>query len=413
MDRDKYIFEKAMNRIDVKFIEEPLQRKEQMSTKEKTALKTNPSLLLIAAAMIICFIMGGVLFLKSNPLRPDESVEPTVIARTEATDVLTIEEQILLLVAEKKNVPVSDGQVHYSHNGYYAEDFAPFYGGTYVNAEGKRVVCLARSAGEKAVREAEELLQDKCDLYKEVKYSYSDLINVMSDLANYYHSEEYAAKTFQITKFEIDAAENVVQVSLTSLEKSDLDEICKHTRFPEAVKFSLTSEIRIPAEPNAPAYYGILQCERDSDIDAFVRSKVDEMLEGIIFDPTFYHAEDRDLNDLYILAPFKLWQETETGLREVEEFIQYPVASNGRVICTIIVIRASGELHYNVSDMYVIELNQACSDNRNRVVVFDEEAAEIGDHEKAIRLAFLSDDHEGEHDANNNVFLNVSGRYHQ
>ena len=97
---------------------------------------------------------------------------------------------------------------------------------------------------------------------------------------------------------------------------------------------------------------------------------------------------------------------------ELEEFIQYPVASNGRVICTIIVTRAGGELHYNVSDMYVLELNQVCCDNRNRVLVFDEEAFEKGDHEKAIRLVFLPDDDGSQHPSEDNVFLDLSGEYH-
>ena len=96
---------------------------------------------------------------------------------------------------------------------------------------------------------------------------------------------------------------------------------------------------------------------------------------------------------------------------EVENFFQYPVASNGRVICTIIVTRDGEELHYNVGDIYVRELNLSCNDNRNRVVVFDEEAFEIGDREKSIRLAFLSNDKEDEHDSEANIFLNLSSKY--
>ena len=162
---------------------------------------------------------------------------------------------------------------------------------------------------------------------------------------------------------------------------------------------------------NAPISYGILHCERDQEVDKFVCAMVDEMLEDVVADPAFYHAEDRDLNDLYVLAPFKLWRETEKGLVEVENFFQYPVASNGRVICTIIVTRDGEELHYNVGDIYVRELNLSCNDNRNRVVVFDEEAFEIGDREKSIRLAFLSNDKEDEHDSEANIFLNLSSKY--
>ena len=52
-----------------------------------------------------------------------------------------------------------------------------------------------------------------------------------------------------------------------------------------------------------------------------------------------------------------------------------------------------------------------CNDNRNRVVVFDEEAFEIGDHEKAIRMMLLPDDDGSEHSVEENIFLNVSGKY--
>ena len=162
---------------------------------------------------------------------------------------------------------------------------------------------------------------------------------------------------------------------------------------------------------NAPVSYGILHCERDQEVDEFVRTMADEMLEDVVADPAFFHAEDRDLSNLYILAPFKLWKETETGLVEVEDFFQYPIASNGRVICTIIVTRVGAELHYNVGDIYVRELNLSCNDNRNRVVVFDEEAFEVGDREKGIRLAFLSNDKGDEHDSEANIFLNLSSKY--
>jgi hypothetical protein len=418
MDREEYLFEKAMNRIDVKFIEEPVLRKGRKNAviTEKKTFNPKTGWILLAAAMVVGLFVGGMILRKSGHFNPEPSaepgVEPTELVETEETEALSAEERILLLVAEKKGAPVSDGQIHYSVNGYYAADFAPYYGGTYINSEGKRVVCIALSAGEEAVRKGEERLKDNCDQYEAVKYCYSDLINVMSDLLNYYHSERYAAQAFQITKFEINPAGNTVQVSVTSIEESALDEIRAHIRIPEALEFTLTNETGIPKEPNAPAYYGIRPCQRDLEADEFVRMKADEMLEAVVADPAVYHAEDRNLDDLYILAPFKLWQETEAGLMELEEFIQYPVASNGRVICTIIVTRAGGEFHYNVSDMYVLELNQVCCDNRNRVLVFDEEAFEKGDHEKAIRLVFLPDDDGSQHPSEDNVFLDLSGEYH-
>ena len=61
--------------------------------------------------------------------------------------------------------------------------------------------------------------------------------------------------------------------------------------------------------------------------------------------------------------------------------------------------------------MYVQELNQVCGDNRNRVVVFDEEAAESGDKEIAVRIVFRPDDDGSEHAAEENVFLDLSEKY--
>ena len=412
MDRNEFLFEIAMNGIDVRFIEEPIYRKTKNSSGVVgTVFARRKAWILCVAAVLISLIAVGTILAVSGLFKPHNESVPTDVDHTKEPIAISAEERILLLVAEKNGSPIADGLIHYDVDGYYASDFAPYYGGAYRNAEGQLVVCLVEAAGQETIDHAKEKLGNDCDVFREVKYSYSDLINIMSDLSNYYHSGEYAAESFTITGFEIDASENTVQVSVVTSDEDAINKIRDNVRIPEAVRFSIKQETGVPAEPHAPQYYGVHHCERDAEIDDFVCTMADEMLEGVIVDPAFYHAEDRDLNDLYILAPFKLWKETETGLVEVEDFFQYPVASNGRVICTIIVTRVGAELHYSVSDMYVIELNKVCNDNRNRIVVFNEEAFEMGDHEKAIRMMLLPDDDGSEHSVEENIFINVSGKY--
>ena len=421
MKRSKVI-ENAFDEIDTKFIEEPMERRcarEEKPADQKVLKMRRVWIVAAAAAVLAVSLAAGGVFLsqrglfKASKESEGKASEQAATPNQNENLASTPEERILLLVAEKSGGSVSDGILRYEENGYCSSDFAPYYGGAYRNAEGQFVVCLTEAGGKEALQAGKEKLSGEYDLFEEVAYSYANLMDCMTDLMNYSHSDDYRAQYFKIIGSAIDAEKNVVLVTVTSRDEAVLSKIRSLVGTPDALQFAFSDpEDWTAKEADAPSFYGVLPCERDVEMDEFVRTKADEMLESVVLDPAVYHAGDRDLNDLYILAPFRLWQETANGIREVEDGpVQYPVASNGRIICTIIVLRAGGELHYNVSDMYVQELNQVCGDNRNRVVVFDEEAAESGDKENAVRIVFRPDDDGSEHAAEENVFLDLSGKY--
>ncbi|MBR6322071.1 MAG: hypothetical protein IKR59_04300 [Lachnospiraceae bacterium] len=172
-------------------------------------------------------------------------------------------------------------------------------------------------------------------------------------------------------------------------------------------------DIAAPQNPDVPNCYGISACKESAVTDNYVRDHLDELVETVVADPAFFHAEDRSLNDLYILAPFSLYEEKDGAYREIDRLlINYPIASNKQIICTISFFEDNeGNLHYNVGEVYVKELNQVCSDNKNRIVVFDEQAADSGHADEAVKIMLPPGGDSEEHDPSENVFLDLSGKY--
>ena len=199
MKRSKVI-ENAFDEIDTKFIEEPMERRcarEEKPADQKVLKMRRVWIVAAAAAVLAVSLAAGGVFLsqrglfKASKESEGKASEQAATPNQNENLASTPEERILLLVAEKSGGPVSDGILRYEENGYCSSDFAPYYGGAYRNAEGQFVVCLTEAGGKEALQAGKEKLSGEYDLFEEVAYSYANLMDCMTDLMNYSHSDDY------------------------------------------------------------------------------------------------------------------------------------------------------------------------------------------------------------------------------
>ena len=138
-------------------------------------------------------------------------------------------------------------------------------------------------------------------------------MDCMTDLMNYSHSDDYRAQNFKIIGSAIDAEKNVVLVTVTSRDEAVLSKIRSLVGTPDALQFAFSDPGDWTAkEADAPSFYGVLPCERDVEMDEFVRTKADEMLESVVLDPTFFHAGDRGRR---LRTAFGKWKTAPCNIR--------------------------------------------------------------------------------------------------
>lgn len=80
MNKEERLFEEAMDRVDVEFVEEPLMRedeKKEVLTMKKKAAGTKAGWYLAIAALFICLVAGGIVLAKTGILRPENEDETT------------------------------------------------------------------------------------------------------------------------------------------------------------------------------------------------------------------------------------------------------------------------------------------------------------------------------------------------
>ena len=80
MNKEERLFEEAMDRVDVEFVEEPLKRedeKKEVLTMKKKAAGTKAGWILAIAALFICLVAGGIVLAKTGILRPENEDETT------------------------------------------------------------------------------------------------------------------------------------------------------------------------------------------------------------------------------------------------------------------------------------------------------------------------------------------------
>lgn len=151
--------------------------------------------------------------------------------------------------------------------------------------------------------------------------------------------------------------------------------------------------------------FGIKTEAGNEIMNQYVRDHVDEILMTLVDDPAYFHAEDRDLNSLFIMNPFRTFSETNNE-RVISNTYNYAVLSNNKVVCVIHVVDTEFGLTYNVTNFMVEQLNQCCQDNKDRLIVLrfetDDSAPEILVEEYPNR---------GIHNNVDNIFADLSGRY--
>ncbi len=86
MNREEKLFEEAMDRVDVRFVEEPLKQKDEKKvlTMKRKAAGAKTGWILAVAALFICLIAGGIIFARTGIFRPENGTDPTEAADTYA-----------------------------------------------------------------------------------------------------------------------------------------------------------------------------------------------------------------------------------------------------------------------------------------------------------------------------------------
>ena len=71
MNREEKLFEEAMDRVDVRFVEEPLKQKDEKKvlTMKRKAAGAKTGWILAVAALFICLIAGGIIFARTGTYR--------------------------------------------------------------------------------------------------------------------------------------------------------------------------------------------------------------------------------------------------------------------------------------------------------------------------------------------------------
>lgn len=236
MNKEDVLFEKAMDWVEEKYVEEALEPAN--TVKARKTIIPKKGWILTVAAVLVCLLTGGVILAETDIFQVNRDYEPAEEYYANSPESIGAYNQILRIVTGQRSTPPADGRYQYDVDGHYASDFASYYGGAYINVHGDLVVCLAESAGKKALQEGQEKLESICKTFKTVKYSYSDLINCMTDVYNYCQSEEYKTGSLKIIGFGIADPENAVSISVNTQDENVLDEIRSQVRIPDAVVFS-------------------------------------------------------------------------------------------------------------------------------------------------------------------------------
>ena len=235
MDK-KEIIREAVGEIDLKYIENAVepQKKEPLRLRLRRMKK---GWIAAAAALLVCLVTGGVILANSDVFQVNRG-EPEEDYDDNALDSVMAYNQLLTLVRNRDTITREDVLSPYACDGYYSSDYEAWYGGAYVNVHGQLVVCLAESAGKEAMEEGKAKLSSLTSLFREVPYSFGELMDVCGDLYVYCTGEESQNENFRIWNWGIDEYENVVHVGLNALDEETLQKVRAQVRLPEALTFS-------------------------------------------------------------------------------------------------------------------------------------------------------------------------------
>ena len=202
------------------------------------------------SVLILFFIAGGVIngnslhvagsesdrYQVNRAIKPSEAFLKNQAASVEAYN------GIIDYFNNNKGPHPKDGQFHYSADGLYAKDYPDYYSGAYLNVDGELVIRISRTVDERRASEGKEVLSAICKaanvVFRDAEYSYSDLIDCMTDIYCFVEGNEYLISDYSIMEFEILDDQNRVGIFLNSVDEKVLSVIRGNIRNSECVVFS-------------------------------------------------------------------------------------------------------------------------------------------------------------------------------
>ena len=115
---------------------------------------------------------------------------------------------------------VTDEKGTYTVNGIRAENYPPYFAGFYINIDGQLIVQIKEEYFSANYRESKwyerfsEIVGSEAFFCHPVKYSYTDLMNAVSDIMTGDLSREFADAGYGITKVVIDDCNNRIDVKV-------------------------------------------------------------------------------------------------------------------------------------------------------------------------------------------------------
>ena len=250
MNKEDRLFEQAMDKIDLKYVEEPL---EHGITREKSPepaerKKSRNGWLIAAAAALICLVTGGVILANSELFRKDDP-KYTEIAqngtnpeggKTDDTAPGTEDPQNATLASpfDKPGVKAFgflyaeflDEQAIEKSNDPLKKAFFKDYAGSYLDDNGDLFV-LYKETGEDAAMKVKAILEEKsgCEVtFLTAAYSLQDLDEFkkqFSDVAVTWSINGHENWTEALIGVGIDQKNNCLHVDHTYLPDSELEQM--------------------------------------------------------------------------------------------------------------------------------------------------------------------------------------------
>ena len=207
--------------------------------------------LIMAAALIMALFMltgskagmgGQVSGAESDLYQVNETTEHSEEWYLKQVESNLAYNAIINAFSERKGPAPDDGKFHQCTDGdLYSTDIPDYYGGSYLNTEADLVVLIKESSGEECIAEGKKFIESVCGsasiIFRNVRFSYAELLDGMSDLYNYCQSDQHKEDTFSIFSFGILQNQNRISIYTDTVDEKDLTRIRQAVRIPEALVF--------------------------------------------------------------------------------------------------------------------------------------------------------------------------------
>lgn len=159
---------------------------------------------------------------------------------------------IIQAFSDRRGPAPADGKFHSKADGeLYASDFPDYYGGSYINKNADLVVMIAGTVGQERKAEGKTFIQSICGstsiLFREVRLSYTELLNGLSRLYRYYYEKGHIEEcSFTISGFGIGEDRNAIDVYIDTRDESVLNEVLEVVQIADAVNFHFEDAQCVP-----------------------------------------------------------------------------------------------------------------------------------------------------------------------